>query len=288
MNDTICTNQPSKGTALIIPARNEALSLPAVLSRVPSVVTRVLVVDNGSTDDTAAVAKAFGAEVILEPVAGYGKACLAGIAALASSPPAFVAFADADGSDGVQNLETLLTPLFKGEVDLALAARQPVELRALTLQQRFGNRLATCLIRIIWGHDFRDLGPMRALSWEALTKLRMMDEDFGWTVEMQIKAVKLGLRIAEHPLPYYPRIAGRSKISRTLAGVVRAGTKILWVIGRELVPERFRTNGGSYLEAKPELELPRRATAAITPAATGARKMAPVTQADSCQLPKTV
>ncbi len=229
------TGKPAGGgVALIIPARNEALSLPAVLSMVPDAVTRILVVDNGSTDATAAVARALGAEVVFEPVPGYGRACLAGIAALREAPPGVVAFADADGSDGVQNLPVLLRLIREEATDLVLARRVPVGERALTLQQRFGNRLATTLIRLIWGHSYGDLGPMRAISWGALEKLNMVDQDFGWTVEMQIKALKAGLEVKECPLPYYPRIAGVSKISRTLTGVARAGTKILWVIGREL------------------------------------------------------
>jgi len=220
--------------ALIIPARNEELSLPTVLKRVPALVSRVVVVDNGSTDQTAALARANGAQVVHEPVPGYGSACLAGIAALADNPPAMVAFADADGSDGVENLEALLAPLLSGEADLALARRVTVTSRAMSPQQRFGNWLATRLIRLVWGHDYQDLGPMRVITWQALRELDMKDRNFGWTVEMQIKAVKGGLRVKEVPLPYHVRIAGQSKISRTLAGVVRAGTKILWVIGREI------------------------------------------------------
>lgn len=219
--------------ALILPARNEAISLPAVLARVPKGVGRVLVVDNGSTDRTGAVARAGGAEVILEPVPGYGRACLAGLAHLAPAPPAFVAFADADGSDGVQNLETLLAPLRAGEADLVLARRVPDGPGALSPQQRFGNWLATRLIRLCWGYTYGDLGPMRAVSWPALQRLAMRDPDFGWTVEMQIRALQVGLRVREVPLPYYARLAGTSKISRTAWGVVRAGSKILWVIGRE-------------------------------------------------------
>ena len=220
--------------ALIIPARNEELSLPTVLARVPTEVTRVIVVDNGSTDRTAAVAKAHGAEVVHEPSPGYGSACLAGIAALADDPPELVAFADADGSDGVENLAELLKPLLDGTVDLALSRRVPAARRALSPQQRFGNWLATRLIRIIWGHDYHDLGPMRVIAWQALTGLRMCDRTFGWTVEMQIRALKTGLRTVEVPLPYRVRIAGTSKISRTLTGVLRAGSTILWVIGKEL------------------------------------------------------
>lgn len=220
--------------ALIIPARDEELSLPTVLKRVPALVTRVVVVDNGSTDRTAAVARANGVEVVHELVPGYGSACLAGIAALVDNPPAMVAFADADGSDGVENLAVLLEPLLNGEADLSLARRVAAAGRALSPQQRFGNWLATRLIRLFWGQDYQDLGPMRAITWPALRELDMGDRTFGWTVEMQIRAVKAGLRVKETPLPYHVRIAGESKISRTLSGVVRAGAKILWVIGREL------------------------------------------------------
>ncbi|MRR58102.1 MAG: glycosyltransferase family 2 protein [Deltaproteobacteria bacterium] len=220
--------------ALIIPARNEELSLPTVLSRIPAMVTRVVVVDNGSSDKTAAVARENGAEVIHEPVPGYGSACLAGIAFLADNPPAMVAFADADGSDGVENLAALLEPAQNGMADLSLARRVTVAGRAMSPQQRFGNWLATRLIRLIWGHDYRDLGPMRVITWTALQGLNMQDRDFGWTVEMQIRALKAGLRVKETPLPYHVRIAGESKISRTMSGVLRAGLKILWVIGREL------------------------------------------------------
>lgn len=224
------------GIALVIPARNEELSLPIVLAKVPPLVSRVIVVDNGSTDGTAEAARAGGAEVVYEKRPGYGSACLAGLAFLAESgAPGIVCFADADGSDGVENLPALIVPLLAGEADLALTSRVPLLSRALTPQQRFGNRLATRLIRLFWGHRYRDLGPMRAITWPALLRLRMADRSFGWTVEMQIRAAKERLRVVEKPLPYYVRLAGESKISRTVAGVVRAGSKILWVIGRELV-----------------------------------------------------
>lgn len=240
-------NSTSLDIALIIPARNEEGALPTVLGRVPAVVSRIVVVDNGSTDKTAEVALANGAEVVHEPVPGYGSACLAGIAALEDNPPAMVAFADADGSDGVENLEVLLEPLLNGEADLALARRVTVASRAMSIQQRFGNWLATCLISRIWGHDYQDLGPMRVIAWQALRELNMGDRDFGWTVEMQIRAVKAGHRVVEKPLPYHVRIAGESKISRTLSGVLRAGAKILWVIARELCLEgktRRKADGG--------------------------------------------
>lgn len=219
--------------ALIIPARNEEQSLPQVLARVPAAVTRVLVVDNGSTDATAAVARAAGAEVIFAERPGYGSACHAGLAVLRENPPQIVAFADADGSDGVENLPQLLRQLEEGPFDLALARRMPEGRGALSTQQRFGNWLATRLIRLCWGHSYEDLGPLRVIRWSALEQLAMQDRSFGWTVEMQIRALKAGLRVTELPLPYRPRIAGESKISRTLSGVFRAGVKILWVIARE-------------------------------------------------------
>src|SRR6266567_3149061 len=224
-----------KSIVLILPARNEALALPDVLAAVPSCVDRVVVVDNGSTDATALVARDGGAEVVSEPTPGYGLACLAGIAFLKSAPPDIVAFADADGSDDLPSLAGLLDLLAQDEADFALARRVPSDPEALTLQQRFGNRLATFLIRLFWGHRYADLGPMRAIAWKALERLGMRDRGFGWTVEMQIKALKKGLRVREIPLPYSRRSAGYSKISRTLTGAVRAGGKILWVIGREAV-----------------------------------------------------
>lgn len=220
--------------ALIIPARNEALSLLEVLRRVPPEVNTVVVVDNGSTDETADVAREWGARVVREEYPGYGSACLAGLAFLTDKPPDIVAFADGDGSDGVQNLSALLQPLIAGDEHLALALRVPASSRAFTFQQRFGNGLAVRLIRLFWGYRYHDLGPMRAITWQALNQLHMADRNFGWTIEMQIKALKARLRVVEIALPYYSRIAGRSKISRTLTGVIQAGTKILGVILLEL------------------------------------------------------
>ncbi len=226
--------------ALIIPARNEELSLPGVLSRVPQLITRVVVVDNGSTDRTARVAAAYGATVVTEPVAGYGRACLAGLAALRDNPPDIVAFVDADGSDELACLPVLIAPVASGEQDLVLGERIPTTRKALSFQQRFGHLLATGLIRLIWKHCYRDLGPMRVISWDALERLGMTDQDFGWTVEMQVRAIKQRLKIQEIPVPYYQRSAGKSKISRTISGTFSAGSTILWIIGRELAHELRR------------------------------------------------
>lgn len=228
-----------RSIALLMPARNEAQSLHRVLLGVPPEVDRVLVVDNGSSDGTADIARACGARVVAEARPGYGSACLAGLAALKADPPDLVIFADADGSDDLTRLEQLIAPLAAGDADLTLTQRVPVTAGALTLQQRFGHWLTTGLIRLIWGHRFQDLGPLRAITWPALERLQMRDAGFGWTVEMQIKAVRRGLRIREYPAPYRPRLAGKSKISGTLIGSIRAGVTILWVVGREaLSPAR--------------------------------------------------
>jgi glycosyltransferase involved in cell wall biosynthesis len=221
--------------ALIIPAQNEEAALPGVLTKMPALINRIIVVDNASTDRTAEIAARHGAQVIYEPVAGYGRACLAGLASLEKNPPDIIAFVDADGSDELSSLSDLIAPVIAGEVDLALGCRIPVVAAALTFQQRFGHLLATCLIRLFWKHSFRDLGPMRVISWSALKQLNMADQAFGWTVEMQIRALKHGLRIREIDVPYYKRAAGKSKISRTVSGTVMAGSTILWVIGRELL-----------------------------------------------------
>jgi glycosyltransferase involved in cell wall biosynthesis len=224
--------------ALLLPARNEASALPAALSNIPPLVDSVVVIDNGSTDATAQVAQSCGAQVVSERKPGYGRACLAGIEALKNNPPDIVAFADADGSDDLSRLSELIDPLVNNHADLVIESRMPVEPDALSQQQRFGNLLATTLIRIFWGYAFQDLGPMRAMRWGSLQALDMRDQNFGWTIEMQIKAVKTGLRIVEVPLPYMKRSAGVSKISRTIKGAIRAGIKIIWVIFREALIRR--------------------------------------------------
>ncbi|MFO7830433.1 MAG: glycosyltransferase family 2 protein [Desulfuromonadaceae bacterium] len=225
-------------TVLIIPAHNEAESLPWVLRRIPACIDEVVVVDNGSDDATAEVAARYGARVVHEQILGYGSACLAGIKALGSNPPGWVAFADGDGSDNHAELGALLTRMQASSLDLVLAQRVPVKREALSVQQRFGNGLATSLIHLLWGGPYQDLGPMRIISWDALQQLDMRDKNFGWTIEMQIKALQHGLAIMEVPLAYLPRIAGTSKISRTVSGVCRAGSKILWVIAREAWRDR--------------------------------------------------
>ncbi|MCK9173342.1 MAG: glycosyltransferase family 2 protein [Desulfuromonas sp.] len=236
--------------ALIIPAHNEAESLPTVLRRVPSCISQVLVVDNGSTDDTGVLARAGGARVVREERLGYGSACLAGIAALQGEPPELVAFADADGSDNHPQLQLLAQTLAEENLDLVLAQRVPKNRAALSLQQRFGNGLATWLISLLWGGNYQDLGPMRLIRWSALQDLQMRDAGYGWTIEMQIKALQQGLRVREIPLLYLPRLAGQSKISRTLRGVVRAGSTILWIVAREAWRDRRQIGWRLYRRSR--------------------------------------
>lgn len=224
---------------VVIPARDEALALPEVLPRLPPWLAEVVVADNGSRDETATVAARLGARVVSEPRRGYGAACLAGIAALSPDVDT-VLFMDADAADDPADIPALLAPLAAGEASLVIGSRVAQALPgALTPQQRFGNALACALMRGIWGGRFTDLGPFRAIRREALAKLAMDDTTWGWTVEMQVRALRLGFPVAEVPVRYRPRI-GVSKISGTLVGSARAGMKILWVIAREAVARGAR------------------------------------------------
>lgn len=221
--------------AIILPAKNEESALPAVIKDIPTEIDRIIIVDNGSTDKTSSVAKKLGAEVVREPKKGYGIACLAGLAILQNNPPDIVAFADADGSDDLSRLNALLDILIKDNEDLVIEQRIALDTQALSRQQRFGNWLATKLIYMLWHFRYNDLGPMRVIKWEPLNQLNMQDKNYGWTIEMQIRALKSGLRVKEHPLPYKKRIAGQSKISRTMSGTLKAGIKIIWTIFREFL-----------------------------------------------------
>jgi hypothetical protein len=221
-------------TVVVIPALDEAASLPAVLADIPAgLVDEVIVVDNGSQDGTAEAARRGGATVVREDRRGYGSACLAGIAAAAGRRPGAIVFLDADHSDDPREMPRLLAPIRDGGFDLVIGSRVlgRSEPGALPPQARAGNRIAVALIRWLFGFRYTDLGPFRAVRFSALERLRMSDRGFGWTVEMQVRAVQEGLRVAEVPVSYRRR-KGRSKISGTLRGSLGAGRGILGTIGR--------------------------------------------------------
>jgi glycosyltransferase involved in cell wall biosynthesis len=226
--------------SFVIPALNEEAALTPMLDGLRAALDAaacadadIVVVDNGSRDGTAAVARKHGARVVSEPRRGYGQACLAGIASLGAET-SIVVFLDADGSDDPEDLARLLFPVREAKADLALGSRT-IAARAsgtFTLQQAFGNWLATGLMRLFFGARYTDLGPFRVIRREALERLRMRDTNFGWTIEMQIKAHRAGLRVMEIPVNYRKRIAGDSKISGNFVGTLRAGWKILWTIAK--------------------------------------------------------
>lgn len=219
----------------IIPALDEASSVGLVLDALPrGLLRRVVVVDNGSADATADVASAHGATVVREPRRGYGAACLKGIEALDADPPDVVLFLDADLSDDPSEAPELIRPILEGRADLVIGSRVTGrrERGAMTPHARFGNWLATRLLRVLYRVRYTDLGPFRAIRFDALKRLGMKDRDFGWTVEMQVKAARHGLRHDEVPVRYRRRV-GRSKISGTVLGSLRAGAKIIGTIGAD-------------------------------------------------------
>ncbi len=220
--------------AVLIPARNEEASLPLVLGAIPAGrVEEVVVVNNASTDRTAEAARSQGATVLLEPRPGYGAACLRGIDHLRTAPPDVVVFLDADFSDHPEEMPLLLRAIERDGADLVIGSRTlgRREPGALLPQARLGNWVATRLMRLLYGGRFSDLGPFRAIRFGALLDLAMEDRGFGWTVEMQVKALKHGLRTAEVPVSYRRRV-GVSKITGTVSGTFRAGAAILWTIVR--------------------------------------------------------
>jgi glycosyltransferase involved in cell wall biosynthesis len=218
--------------AVIIPALNEADAIGLVIGDIPAWVDRVIVADNGSTDGTDHVARRAGAVVVREPERGYGAACLAGLRAATGYD--IVVFLDGDRSDHAEDMADLVDPIARKDADFVLGSRVlgARERGSLTLQQQLGNWLATRLIQLMWRTGYTDLGPFRAIRRESLQRLGMADRNYGWTVEMQIRAAEAGLRMREVPARYRCRI-GVSKVSGTIRGVIGAGSKILWVIGRE-------------------------------------------------------
>ena len=224
----------AKRVGVVIPALDEESAIGRVLDAIPAWVDETVVVNNGSTDATAAVARAHGARVVDEGRRGYGLACLAGIDALNDAQ--IVVFLDGDFSDRPEQMARLVDPIVAGRADFVLSHRvsENRDDHAMTPMQRMGNRLACGLINGRWRARYSDLGPFRAISRSALDRLALRDRNFGWTVEMQIQAARHGLRVREVRTSYRRRI-GRSKISGTLRGAVGAGVKILFVIFRNAV-----------------------------------------------------
>jgi len=223
---------------VIIPAKNEEESIGKVVSGIRDYHSEeIIVVDNGSQDQTSAIALSKGAIVLYEPNRGYGSACLKGLNYVFNKSdelkPEIVVFMDGDFSDDPKDLIALIEPIKIGEADFVIGSRTlgQWEKGSLTIPQIFGNRLATFLIHLFFNHKFTDLGPFRAIKTEKLEQMRMMDKNYGWTIEMQIKAIKNNLNIKEVPVTYRNRI-GKSKISGTIKGSILAGFKIIYSIFR--------------------------------------------------------
>jgi glycosyltransferase involved in cell wall biosynthesis len=232
---------PNPKLAVIIPALNEEQAIVKVIRDIPKrLVSHIIVADNGSEDNTSEEAVKEGATVVFEPHRGYGRACLAGINAL---PPDtdIVAFMDADYSDHPKQIEDLLAALEGQQADLVIGSRVLGNRQegSLTPQQRFGNWLSTRLIFWLFGFRYTDLGPFRMIRMDSLRALEMQDQDYGWTVEMQVKALQYRFKVVEIPVDYRRRI-GQSKVSGTITGSFKAGIKILWTIGRLFVAPTSR------------------------------------------------
>ncbi len=235
-NDTI---------AAIIPALDEEATIGRVVAAIDrGLVDRVIVVDNGSRDLTAGWAREAGAEVVREERRGYGSACLAGIAAAGRAD--VLVFLDGDGSDDPAEIRLLVDAMAEKGADMIIGSRTlgiPSP-GALTMAQRMGNALTCALVRRFWHVRYTDLGPLRAVRREALEHLRMSDPDMGWTIEMQVKAARMGLSVFEIPVSCRPRAGGSSKISRSVMGSFRAGRRILWYVMRERMREMAGQDAG--------------------------------------------
>lgn len=227
------SSHPSSIVDVIIPAYNEEKSIPFVIREIPDFVRNVVVANNNSTDGTKAAAEKEGAIVVFEPQKGYGKACLTAMDWIKNQTvqPDIVVFLDGDYSDYPEEMVDLIQPIWDGQADMVIGSRAKGQKEAgsMTFPQVFGNWLATTMMKYIQRANFSDLGPFRAIKWQKLLDLNMVDENFGWTIEMQIKAHQKGLRYTEVPVNYRKRI-GVSKVSGTVKGVIGAGYKIIWTI----------------------------------------------------------
>ncbi|MDR3666675.1 MAG: glycosyltransferase family 2 protein [Ignavibacteriaceae bacterium] len=221
----------NKKLVVIIPVFNEEDSIASVIKDIPGFIDEIVVVNNGSRDRTSEIASNAGATVLTEIDKGYGAACLKGIDYIKNKNYEIVVFLDGDFSDHPCEMGLVIDPIIKDDYDLVIGSRLlgQREKGAMLPQAIFGNWLSCFLIRLFWGYRFSDLGPFRAITYCALQKLDMKDRNFGWTVEMQIKAAKQKLRAIEVPVSYRKRI-GISKVTGTISGTVKASVKILWLI----------------------------------------------------------
>lgn len=221
----------NSSVCVIIPAFNEEQAIGKVIRDIPSFVKKVIVANNGSTDNTKKVAEDAGALVVDEPRKGYGWACLKGMEHAESIHPGIIVFLDGDYSDYPQEIPKLIEPILNNGMDMVIGSRVlgNREKGSLTPQQRFGNWLATRLMRIFYGAKFTDLGPFRAIRFDRLKSLNLSDKTYGWTIEMQIKAAKQNLKFTEVSVNYKKRI-GKSKVSGTVKGTILAGIKIIFAI----------------------------------------------------------
>ena len=218
---------------VIIPAFNEEASIGKVIAEIPNIVSEIIVVNNNSTDNTSEIAKNAGATVLFQPKAGYGNACLKGMEYISEEDikPEIIVFLDGDYSDYPSELTKIVAPILEDDIDFVVGARVKTlrEAGSMTFPQRFGNALATKLMKLFFNSKFTDLGPFRAIKYEKLLQLNMEDKTYGWTVEMQLKVLKKKFTYAEVPVKYKNRI-GTSKVSGTVKGAIFAGIKILsWI-----------------------------------------------------------
>jgi len=217
--------------SIIIPALNEERSIGLVIKSIPKIYREVVVIDNGSSDDTSKVALENGATVITEKKKGYGYACLKGIDFLKKNPPDILVFLDGDYSDYPEEVNKIIEPIIQKKVDFVIGSRVKNlrEKGSMMPQQVFGNKLACFLMNFLYKSNFTDLGPFRAIKWKALQNLKMTDKTYGWTVEMQLEVLRNRISYCEVPVKYRKRI-GYSKVSGTLKGTVLAGLKIIsWI-----------------------------------------------------------
>ena len=238
-------SKASSNVNVVIPALNEEHSISSVIEgMLANGGTKVVVVDNGSDDDTARIARQAGAVVVSEPRRGYGWACQAGIAA--SQDADVIVFADGDACDDPRDLQLLVAPILNDEADFVIGSRMSgdAEPGALPLHSRLGNWLAARCLRLFYGQQVTDMGPFRAIRSDALTAMKMSAPNFGWTVEMQAKAALMGLRVTEVPVRYWKRKTGKSKITGSVTKSAEAGAVILWTIFSIWVREKLRPRQG--------------------------------------------